>query len=660
MCGIAGFIVRDPGRSAAENLRILTRMRDALQWRGPDEAGAWQSGDNRVHLGHRRLSILDLTPSGAQPMRSPDGRRTIVFNGEIYNFRTLRAKLEQRGVRFAGTSDTEVLLHALGEWGDVETLRRLDGMFAFAVWDAQTRELMLARDRIGEKPLYYAEAGGGLLFGSELKALRLHPDCDTRVDRTALAYYVRHGNVPAPFAIYQGSRKLRPGHFLKVAADGTVQEPKPYWEPSNLFELRDRETRSADDPGLLDELEKVLRRSIADRMVSDVPLGALLSGGIDSSLVVSLMQTQSSRPIKTFTIGYGDSPFDEARYAREIARHLGTEHHEHQVTSGETLALVERLPSIYDEPFADPSQIPTTIVSRFARQHVTVALSGDAGDELFCGYNRYLWSARIWPRLSRLPYSLRQMGAGAVSWLSPAVWSRFAEVLEPILPARLRVRGAGDKLHKLARAAASRSADELYVDLATLWPEPHGLVRGAALPPAITGLAALPADMPFVQRMMFHDLRTSLPDGMLCKVDRAAMSASLEIRVPFLANDLVCFAWQIPTATHMHGGVGKYLLREVLARHIPRQLFERPKVGFGVPIRDWLRGPLREWAADLLATARLERTGYFDPAQVQVLWREHLSGSRNHQAQLWAILMFEAWCAAGSSCCRVPPSLMSL
>jgi asparagine synthase (glutamine-hydrolysing) len=649
MCGIAGFFVRDPRRSVAENLEILTRMRDALRWRGPDDAGAWQSADNRVHLGHRRLSILDLTPSGAQPMRSPDGRRTIVFNGEIYNFRALRSELEQRGVRFAGTSDTEVLLHALGEWGEVEALRRLDGMFAFAVWDAQARELMLARDRIGEKPLYYAETGGGLLFGSELKALRLHPDCDTRIDRTALAHYVRHGNVPAPFAIYQGSRKLRPGHYLKVKADGTVKEPKPYWEASSLLDLRDRETRAADDPGLLDELEKVLRGSIADRMVSDVPLGALLSGGIDSSLVVALMQAQSSRPVKTFTIGYGDSSFDEARYAREIARHLGTEHHEHHVTSEETLALVERMPSIYDEPFADSSQIPTTIVSRFARQHVTVALSGDGGDELFCGYNRYLWSARMWPQLSRLPFALRRLGASAVSQISPAVWTRIADALEPVLPARLRVRGAGDKLHKLARAAASRSADELYVDLATLWPDPHGIVRGAGLPPAISGLAQLPADMPFVQRMMFHDLCTSLPDGMLCKVDRAAMSASLEIRVPFLANDAVGFAWRVPAATHMQGGVGKQILRHVLARHVPRALFERPKVGFGIPIRDWLCGPLREWAAELIAPECLSRSEYLNVAEVQRLWREHQSGKRNHQSRLWAVLMFQVWLRSQNS-----------
>jgi asparagine synthase (glutamine-hydrolysing) len=362
-----------------------------------------------------------------------------------------------------------------------------------------------------------------------------------------------------------------------------------------------------------------------------------------------LMQAQSSRPVKTFTIGYGDSPFDEARHACEVARHLGTDHHEHRVTSGETLALVERMPSIYDEPFADSSQIPTTIVSCFARQHVTVALSGDAGDELFCGYNRYLWSARMWPRLARMPYSLRRAGASTVSRISPATWTRLADVLEPVLPARLRVRGAGDKLHKLARAAASRSAEELYVDLVTQWPDPREIVPGAELPSAVEALAKLPSDMPFIQRMMFHDLCTCLPDDMLCKVDRAAMSASLEIRVPFLANEVVRFAWQVPAATHMQGGVGKRLLRSVLERYVPRPLFERPKVGFGVPIRDWLRGPLRTWAADLLATARLERSGYFNVESVQTLLQEHLCGSRNHQHRLWAILMFEAWRAAESS-----------
>jgi len=645
MCGIAGFFVREPRRPAAAHLEILQRMRDALRLRGPDEAGSWQSADNRVHLGHRRLSILDLTPSGAQPMHSPDGRHVIVFNGEIYNFRVLRAELAQRGVRFVGTSDTEVLLHAIAEWGALEALRRLDGMFAFAVWDARERRMLLARDRIGEKPLYYAEAAGSFLFGSEIKALRQHPDCDTRIDRAALAHYVRHGNVPAPFAIYEGSRKLRPGHYLVVEADGSVAEPRPYWRQETLLESRDRETRSADDPGLIDELEQVLGRAVADRMVADVPLGALLSGGIDSSLIVSLMQAQSRRPVKTYTIGYGDSQFDESRHAREVARHLGTEHHEHQVTSEETLALVAHLPSIYDEPFADSSQIPTTIVSRFARQHVTVALSGDAGDELFCGYNRYLWSARIWPPLSRLPYPLRHAAGWSIGQVPPSGWNRLAHLMEPLLPARLRVNGPGEKMHKLARAATSRTADELYVDLSTLWPDPRAVVRWPEIPSAIDELAPLPAGMPFVQRMMYHDLRTCLPDDMLCKVDRAAMSASLEIRVPFLANDVVRLAWQIPAATHMRGGVGKRLLRNVLARHVPRELFERPKAGFGVPIRDWLRGPLRDWAGDLLAPARLKRTGHFDVATVEALWHEHLGGSRNHHHQLWAILMFEAWCA---------------
>ncbi|MBX3739286.1 MAG: asparagine synthase (glutamine-hydrolyzing) [Candidatus Didemnitutus sp.] len=636
-------MVQEPQRSAPEHREILHRMRDALRLRGPDEAGGWQSADNCVHLGHRRLSILDLTPSGAQPMRSPDGRRTIVFNGEIYNFRILRAQLEQRGARFVGKSDTEVLLHALGEWGEVETLRRLDGMFAFAVWDAQESTLTLARDRIGEKPLYYAATARGILFSSELKALRQHPEFDRRIDRVALAHYVRHGYVPGPLAIYQGCRKLQPGQFLVYRLGGGLSEPTPYWSASNLLETRDVETRSADDPLLVDELEDLLRRSVGERMVADVPLGALLSGGIDSSLIVALMQAQSGRPVKTFTIGFGDSPFDEAPYAKQVARHLGTEHHEHQVTAEETLALVTELPGIYDEPFADSSQVPTTLVSRFTRRHVTVALSGDAGDELFCGYNRYLWSARVWPRLARLPLVLRAGLAQAIMAGRPATWTKFADFMAPVLPSRLRVRGAGDKLHKLARAAWARSPEELYVQLATMWPDPGMIVLGAGLPPATSEFHLLPGEMPFVQRMMFHDLTTCLPDDMLCKVDRAAMSASLEVRVPFLANELVRFAWRVPAATHMQGGVGKRLLRNVLARHVPRELFERPKAGFGVPIRDWLRGPLREWAAELLAADRLKRDGFFASGPIQEAWTEHQSGRRSNQHQLWSVLMFQSW-----------------
>jgi len=638
MCGITGFL-RSPGTSLPEASRLLDEMTDALRHRGPDSRGTWCDAAQHVFLGHRRLAILDLSPAGHQPMHRHE-RWSVVFNGEIYNYRALRDELVAGGASFRGTSDTEVLLEAVAQWGVERALARFDGMFALALWDARERRLWLARDRIGEKPLYYTARGGHVVFASELKSLRLHPAVDRAVDRGVLALYFRFGHVPSPHGIYAGVRKLPPGHFLSVDDQGRVGAPQPYWRAESLLAPSHRRP-PAREAERLDEVEAALRRSIADRMVADVPLGALLSGGIDSSLVVALMQAQSARPVKTFTIGYDGSSYSEAREAAAVARHLGTEHHEHNVTSADALAVVERLPEIYDEPFADSSQIPTFLVSRFAREHVTVALSGDAGDELFCGYNRYLWTARMWPRLARLPRALRRGFARSVALLGPATWTGIFDVTNRALPHRYRVKAGGDKLHKLARAMDAATLDELYRDLITQWRDPASLVLGGV--ETAHPLSPTPEHLHFVERLMFLDLTGPLPDDMLCKVDRAAMATALEVRVPFLANEVVSLAWSLPYAEHTRGGVGKRLLREVLARHVPRALFERPKVGFGVPIGDWLRGPLRAWGEDQLTESRLNAGGLLDPGPVRAAWRQHLAGTHNHEHRLWAVLMFLAW-----------------
>lgn len=638
MCGIAGFCSGRP-MPLDEGSALIGAMTDALEHRGPDSRGTWVEKTRRLFLGHRRLAILDLSEAGQQPMHLHE-RWSVVFNGEIYNYRGLREELIAEGATFRGASDTEVLLQAVAHWGIERSLARFDGMFALAIWDSLEQRLWLARDRIGEKPLYYAALGSHVVFASELKSLRLHPSVGRVIDRRVLTMYFRFGNVPSPHCIYAGVRKLPPAHFIAVELDGRVTEPRPYWRAQSLIELG-RRPSPVSEMEHIDAVEAVLSRSIGERMVADVPLGALLSGGIDSSLVVALMQAQSARPIKTFTIGYGESIYSEAREAAAVARHLGTEHYEHHVSSDDALSVVSRLPEIYDEPFADSSQIPTYLVSRFAREHVTVALSGDAGDELFCGYNRYLWTARMWPRLARVPRALRRGFARVIASLGPAAWTGIFDMANQMLPGRFRVKAGGDKLHKLARAMDAATVDDLYLDLITQWRDPAALVIGGQ--EAAHKLPPMPQHLDFVERMMFLDLTGPLPDDMLCKVDRAAMASALEVRVPFLANEVVGLAWNLPFAEHTRGGVGKHLLREVLARYVPRGLFERPKVGFGVPIGDWLRGPLRVWGEDQLAESRLNAGGLLDPVPVRAAWRQHLAGTHNHEHRLWAVLMFLAW-----------------
>lgn len=617
--------------------------------RGPDDAGAWHDGDAGIGLAHRRLAVLDLSPAGRQPMACHTGRYVLAFNGEIYNHQDLRRQLG--GLAWRGHSDTETLLAGFVAWGVRATLARCIGMFAFALWDRHERVLTLARDRMGEKPLYYGWQGSGdkacFLFGSDLAALKAHPAFAAAIDRGALALLMRHNYILAPHSIYQGIHKLPPGHILAVSLGKRAPQLASYWSLPEAAMAGVAAPLEGGAEQVADELEALLRSAIGQQMVADVPLGAFLSGGIDSSTVVALMQAQSSRPVKTFSIGFHEAGYDEAAHAKAVARHLGTEHTELYVTPQQALEVIPRLPGLYSEPFADASQIPTFLVSQLARQHVTVALSGDAGDELFGGYGRYFQASRWWQRIERFPRAMRSSAAASIRMVPPGAWNALAYPLRPLLPASLRRGSIGDKLHKGAALLLARDVDALYRRLLTHW-EPQGLVIGAQEPtPGLDGLLPQLPGLNPIQRMMALDAITYLPDDILAKVDRAAMGVSLETRVPMLDHRVVELAWRIPQAMKLRGGVGKQVLRQVLYRHVPRELVERPKMGFGVPIDSWLRGPLRDWAEDLLDASRLRQEGFFNPAPIRRTWAEHLSGRRNWQYHLWDVLMFQAWLGQG-------------
>lgn len=644
MCGIAG-ILRAASDASTEIRPLVQRMNAALAHRGPDSEGVWQDASARVALGHRRLAILDLSEAGAQPMRSASGRYMIVFNGEIYNFATIRKKLEAAGdTQWRGHSDTEVLLAAVERWGLAHTLSEVAGMFAFALWDAESSELTLVRDRLGEKPVYYGWVNGSFLFSSELKAFYAHPRWQDEIDREALTLFLRFGYVPAPYSIFQNVRKLPPGHVLSVRNPGERPVPTAYWSATDIAAKKPLQALYTDDEAA-DELDWLLRKVVAEQMVSDVPLGAFLSGGIDSSTVVALMQAQSARPIKTFTVGFEETAYNEAPQARAVAKHLGTEHVELYVTAADAQRVVSRLPEIFDEPFADASQIPTYLVAQLARQHVTVSLSGDGGDELFCGYNRYQWATVIWGRIGAWPQRQREWLARALQSFSPAQWDSLYQLAEPILPKRWRQRLPGDKLHKLGEIIGADSADGLYLGLLSMWKNPEALVIGGREPTPRVLDSTIAGCSDFRERMMLQDMVNYLPDDILVKLDRTAMAVSLESRVPLLDYRVAEFALSLPLHMKIREGESKWLLRQVLYRYVPRNLIERPKMGFGVPIGQWLRGPLREWAEDLLSVERLRREGYLEADAVRARWREHLSGQRSWQYQLWNVLMFQAWIA---------------
>jgi asparagine synthase (glutamine-hydrolysing) len=627
-------------------------MAGRIAHRGPDDAGVWVDERAGIALAHRRLSILDLSPAGHQPMQSASGRFVLVFNGEIYNHLAMRRELE--GVdcraslamtRWRGHSDTETLLAGFEAWGIEETLKKTVGMFAIALWDKAECRLTLVRDRLGEKPLFYGWVHGTFVFGSELKALRAYPGFDNPVSRDALALYLQFCTVPAPYSIYQDIFKLEPGCMLSLNAKGLAGKTvrvEPYWRFTDAV----RQGLAApiqSETEAVAALEAALCESVALQVLADVPLGAFLSGGVDSSTIVALMQAQSSKPVQTFTVGFDEAGFDESPHALAVARHLGTEHHALRVTAADARSVIPLLPSMYDEPFADSSQIPTYLVSKAARQHMTVALSGDAGDELFGGYNRYFWGQRVWNRLGWMPPVLRQgLGAG-IQQVPAKAW----DVLGRALPGAHGIGRLGDKAYKLAnRLTTVQSVDDLYRSLVTVWPKPTDVVRGASRLLTKLDDASLVVGVPEAEhRMMLWDTLTYLPNDILTKVDRAAMSVSLETRVPFLDHRLVELAWRLPLQMKIRGGQGKWALRQVLYKYVPRELIERPKAGFGIPVGQWLRGPLREWAEALLDEVRLEREGYIYPAPIRQKWAEHLSGQRDHTTSLWAVLMFQAWLA---------------
>jgi len=689
MCGFAGLLLARPG--ALDNPKAFaTRMADTISHRGPDDSGAWADEQVGLALGFRRLSIIELSSAGHQPMISRSGRFVIAFNGEIYNHLDLRAELDRgegitsfkrndvnkcRAGAWRGHSDTETLLAGFEKWGIEATLSKSVGMFAIVLWDSQERTLHLARDRFGEKPLYYgwtgSDAGRAFVFGSELKALRAFPGFNNPICREALAQYMRFMIVPAPRSIYKGVYKLEPGCLLSIRGAMPLAAPELPLRPPGTYEsltinrwwsLAESVQAGAqhlvtDEREALELLEQRLTDSVRLQSLADVPLGAFLSGGVDSSTIVALLQLKATRPVKTFTVGFEEAGFDESPHARAVAKHLGTDHTELFVTAAEAQAIIAKLPEIYDEPFADSSQIPTFLVCRTARQHVTVALSGDAGDELFGGYNRYFWGPRIWSKLAWLPYPVRQALGVAISAVPVNGWDALSRPANALLGG-MGISHAGDKAHKLAaRLRGVRNLDDLYFSLVSEWQDPAQVVRGengrSVVEPGSLLKDPFPGfDMTGVSnsplRMMYQDSMMYLPDDILCKVDRAAMAVSLETRVPLLDHRVVELAWRLPLRMKVKGKTGKWALRQILYKHVPQKLIERPKAGFAIPIGQWLRGPLRPWAEALLDEARLKREGYFHFEPICRAWSEHQTAKRDHTAKLWAVLMFQSWLEANS------------
>jgi len=638
MCGIAGFVGSMP-RIAGGNIdNIAQSMAASLEHRGPDDQGIWLDPEAGTALVHHRLSIIDLSPAGHQPMVSANERFIITYNGEVYSHQPIAAELASRGHKFRGYSDTEVILESLAANGIEATVARLIGMFAIALWDRRDRTLTLIRDRLGIKPLYWAKFGELFLFGSELKALRAHPGWTPRIDRNAVAAFMRYNYIPAPHTIYEGVRKLQPGTMLKLPWQS---EPRIacFWEARAVARDGIRDPLAGSDAELTEQLETLLKDAISRRMIADVPLGALLSGGIDSSTVVALMQSACAGNVKTFSIGFDIPGFNEAPYAAAVARHLETEHTEVTVTSRQALDVIPRLPEWYDEPFADSSQIPMYLVSAMARRQVTVALSGDGGDELFAGYDRYQVTQQFWRIMSLMPRALRNGVAAALTTVPPDRWTSLLSML----PSRLRIPRIGDKLYTAATMLKLDSADALYQRLVSHC-EPAQIMSQADEPQGINFDKSLAKEFPeLLERMQLLDLLTYLPDDILTNVDRASMAVALELRVPLLDHRVVEFSWRLPRTAKVRHNTSKWLLRQILYRRVPPALVERPKMGFDIPLGEWLRGPLHDWAEAILNERRLREAGLLNHSMVGRIWKEHVDGRRNWQGLLWNVLMLESW-----------------
>ena len=638
LCGLAGLIGVDGAR--LETLtELVSNMGRVLTHRGPDGSGVWCDAAAGVAFAHQRLAVIDLSEHGHQPMVSADGRYVLVFNGEIYNHLEMARRLSAGGASLRGHSDTEVLLETVARRSITDALEAANGMFALALWDRHTRTLTLARDRLGEKPLYYAWLGREFVFASELKALQRHPRFSARISTGAIALLVRHSYIPGPHTIYEGVHKLPPGHTLTLQLEaGFEAQPKPFWSLGEVAQAGRAHVMQEPEQVIIDTAEELLRDSVRMRMVSDVPLGAFLSGGVDSSLIVALMQSVSERPVRTFTVSVGGQ-YDESGHAAAIARHLGTDHTEIHLPETDALALASQVPGMYDEPFADPSALPTALVCAAARKHVTVCLTGDGGDEVLAGYNRYLAADRAVGRLALLPVSLREGLARALLGVPPRRW----DALGRALPRGRQIPDLGTKLHKFAGLVRAPEAHSAYRTLTTNL-EPSNVLHGVTEPStAATEPGSWPAGLDPLHLMLFLDGVMTLPDDMLVKVDRASMAVSLECRVPLLDHRFVELAWRLPVQTKVRNREGKWLLRQLLHRHVPAQLFDRPKQGFDPPLASWLRGPLRPWVGDLLGQDRLRQQGLFDPSGVQRLVSEHLSARRNHDYSLWTLLVFQSW-----------------
>lgn len=645
MCGICGFY----SKSNLKFDNAISKMNLAISHRGPDNNGVWNDSGSGIVMGHQRLSIIDLSAAGLQPMKSSSGRFILTYNGEIYNHLEIRREIENKlNIKWRSNSDTETLLEAIDLWGVKETLKKIVGMFAFGLWDKKTRTLTLVKDRLGEKPLYFGWQGKGVnqvfLFGSEIKALKKHPSFEGVINQDAIALQLRHNCIPAPNSIYKDIFKLLPGNYLQLnekdLKNGFLPSSKPYWSLVSTAINGTREPLTSNIEDIKKELEQLMKASIKQQMISDVPLGAFLSGGVDSSTIVAMMQKLSSRPIKTFTIGFDEQNYNEANYAKEVSQHLGTDHTEINVSSQQALDVIPKLPTLYDEPFSDSSQIPTFLISELAKKHVTVSLSGDGGDELFCGYNRYLKSNTLWKNFSLLPLPVRKGLGLLIQSIPPLKWDKLSK----ILPNLNRYPNFGDKMHKVASIMNSRDLSDVYFRLVSHWLNPNEVVLNGKEPDTfLTGFKPKFAELTNQQEMMALDCITYLPDDILVKIDRAAMATSLETRCPFLDHRIVEYIWKIPQVYKLRNGQSKWILREILYKYVPKRLIERPKMGFAAPIDTWLRGPLKDWAESLLNETKLRQEGYLNADIIRKKWNEHLSGKKNWQYHLWNILMFQAW-----------------
>ena len=644
MCGITGFW--DPLQQFNKNEleKITEQMSQTLFHRGPDDGGTWVDPEMGIALGHRRLSIVDLSPEGHQPMTSFDGRYVIVFNGEIYNFIDLRQQLEKLGYKFRGHSDTEVMLASFRQWGVEKAVQQFNGMFAFALWDRQERLLYLGRDRLGEKPLYYGCMGKTLIFASELKALKTHPQFLATINRDALALYLRHNYIPTPYTIYTGINKLPPACLLKISSPQEMGQPLTYWSMKEVAERGLSQPFMGSETEAIAQLDTLLKDAVSLRMMADVPLGAFLSGGIDSSTVVALMQAQSNKPIQTFSIGFYEDKYNEAEYAKAVAKHLGTDHTELYVTPEEAMAVIPKLPSLYDEPFSDSSQIPTFLVSQLARKKVTVSLSGDGGDELFAGYNSFFFAQNVWSKIGWIPKDIRQILSLGLTSLSPQMWDFLFTPINLLFFKQLNASKVSNKLNTLAEFLNPADFQTFYKRFVSHWKKPTSLViNGCEAPSIFDESINSKKSWDLYHKMSYLDTISYLPDDILVKLDRASLGISLESRVPLLDHRVVEFAWQLPLSLKIRNAQGKWLLRQLLYQYVPKHLIERPKKGFSTPFGSWLRGPLRDWAEDLLNENKLNQQGFLNSDLIRQRWQAHLSQSRNWQYELWDVIMFQAW-----------------